>query len=201
MILAAHQPDLLPYTGFWHKMVHADMFDLAVHDQFQKNGYQRRVTMRESWVGVPARGTLKPILEVETDPEEYRMRLSAAILGKYRGTRYWDSRGDEVLGWVARCRSDLLWQNNVELILAVREFLDIDTPLGIGRPLPVGTDGIVSLVNQYKADVYLSGVGGREYMEMDLMNVPVQWSEHKAVTGDSVLSVIFDYADPMSVIR
>ena len=43
--MAGHQPDLFPYTGFWYKMAHTDIFDLAVHDQFQERGYQRRVNM------------------------------------------------------------------------------------------------------------------------------------------------------------
>ena len=33
-IYAAHQPDLLPYSGFWYKMAKADVFDLKIWDQF-----------------------------------------------------------------------------------------------------------------------------------------------------------------------
>ena len=51
---------------------------------------------------------------------------------------------------------------------------------------------------------YLSGTGGRTYMgdceEFDEAGIPVIWSRHRAVTGDSILSVIFDYEDPMSVV-
>lgn len=63
MILAAHQPDLLPWTGVWHKMDRADVFDVAIHDQFQSRGYQRRVQMRGSWTSIPLVGkpTLCPI--------------------------------------------------------------------------------------------------------------------------------------------
>ena len=50
MIVAIHQPDLLPYSGFWFKMATCDTFVLAVHDQVQKHGYQRRVRMRGTWV-------------------------------------------------------------------------------------------------------------------------------------------------------
>ena len=49
MRVTIHQPDLLPYSGFWFKMATSDTFVLSVHDQFQKHGYQRRVKMRGAW--------------------------------------------------------------------------------------------------------------------------------------------------------
>ena len=67
MKVTIHQPDLLPYSGFWFKMATCDAFVLSVHDQFQKHGYQRRVKMRDAWcshqlVGKPA---LVPINAIE----------------------------------------------------------------------------------------------------------------------------------------
>ena len=53
MLYSAHQPDLLPYSGFWFKMAHADVFDLKVWDQYVNRGYQRRVNMRGRWANIP----------------------------------------------------------------------------------------------------------------------------------------------------
>ena len=66
MILTAHQPDLLPYSGFWYKMAVADQFDLAVYDQFQTRGYQRRVRMRGMWASLPVQAASSgtPINEI-----------------------------------------------------------------------------------------------------------------------------------------
>jgi hypothetical protein len=51
---------------------------------------------------------------------------------------------------------------------------------------------------------YLSGAGGRSYMgdcrEFTEAGIPVEFSRHHAVTGDSILTVLFDYDDPMSVV-
>ncbi|MEI2819296.1 MAG: WbqC family protein [Marmoricola sp.] len=90
MKVAIHQPDLLPYSGFWFKMATSDLFVLAEHDQFQKHGYQRRVTMREKWcshqlVGKPA---LVPITEVEVQPG-WQSNLSNIIRGRYTGAKFW----------------------------------------------------------------------------------------------------------------
>ena len=54
--VAIHQPDLLPWSGFWYKMMNVDTFVLAIHDQLQKHWVQRRVMMRDSWVSLPLVG-------------------------------------------------------------------------------------------------------------------------------------------------
>jgi len=43
MIFAAHQPNLLPYPGFWLKMDRADVFGLMPNAQFSKGDYMNRV--------------------------------------------------------------------------------------------------------------------------------------------------------------
>ena len=100
MILASHQPDLLPWTGFWHKMAKADVFDLAIYDQYQRNGYQRRVKMLDKWFGHEIYGDyfLKPITEIELT-EGSVDRLIGNIQKRYAGLRYWKTRGAVIL-WV-----------------------------------------------------------------------------------------------------
>jgi len=66
-LVSIHQPDLLPYSGFWFKTAVSDVFVVARHDQFQKHGYQRRVAMRESWVSHQLVG--KPSLVLGLRPE------------------------------------------------------------------------------------------------------------------------------------
>jgi len=36
MRVAVHQPDLLPWSGFWFKMINCDRFVVAVHDQLRR---------------------------------------------------------------------------------------------------------------------------------------------------------------------
>jgi hypothetical protein len=94
------------------------------------------------------------------------------------------------------------------LILLVRDLLGIQTPLTFSRPTAPGTRGsagIVSVIQAFKGPMeYLSGVGARSYMgdcrEFTDAGIPVIWSRHQPVTGDSILTVLFDYEDPMSVV-
>jgi len=207
MIVACHQPDLLPYSGFWYKMAKADIFDLKVFDQFQGRGYQRRVRMRGKWASVPVHdGTwLEPIVNVRINPDDARNALINNLVGRYTGARFWNQRGHLLVDMVSDINTDRLWQFNLELILKVRELLGISTPLAISPPLTArGADGVLSMLQRYDTTTYLSGTGARAYMgdcrQFREAGIEVVFSSHLAVTGDSIVSVLMDYENPMEVV-
>jgi len=207
MIVAGDQVDLLPYSGFWYKMAKADLFDLQIFDAFQPRSYQRRVMMRGSWASIPVIGSpsRSPICEVRILPAQTREVLTDLIRERYRGARNWRKYGPRILDMVNEIHTEHLWQFNLNLILGVRELLDIKTPISIARP-PVGRDGagLAHVMKQYNATTYLSGTGGRAYMgdceEFHEYGIKVEWSAHQPVTGDSILSVLMDYDDPMAIV-
>ncbi len=204
MIVGGHQADLLPYSGFWHKMAVSDVFDLKIYDQFQVRGYQRRVQMRETWASVPVVGNPRRarICDVRIVPEVARNELRNLLTGRYQGARHWDTWGPALLDLVESNGSEQLWQFNLHLILGVRDMLGIGTPVAIA-PAPRGrkNEGLVDVMRRYGADTYLAGTGGRAYMgeceEFHDAGISVQWSAHRPVTGDSVVTLLMDYDDPL----
>ena len=209
--LAAHQPDLFPWPGFWLKMARADVFDLAIYDQFRSRGYQRRVMMAGSWASLPV---LKcdvdtPICDVRI-AEGGTDRLIDTIQGRYAGAPFFRERWDDVARLIDRSRSSSLWQFNVALIVGVRDMLDIDTPVSIGtRPMLQGIDGILEVCDMYPfAETYLSGGGGRAYMgevpELRFIEegLDLEWIENPPVpTRESILTVLFHEEDPTSFLK
>lgn len=207
MIVTTHQADLLPYSGFWYKMASADLFDLKIYDQFQARGYQRRVMMRGKWASVPVVGapTRARICDVRIRPDEARDTLMRLIAGRYRGARNWNAMGKTLLDMIGEIHTDRLWQFNMSLLLGVRELLGITTPIAIGLPPEGrGSAGLVSVLRRYGAETYLAGTGGRVYMgdctDFREAGIKVRWSAHRPVTGDSVVSILMDYDDPMAVV-
>jgi WbqC-like protein family len=207
-LVSIHQPDLLPYSGFWFKMAVSDVFVVARHDQFQKHGYQRRVAMRESWVShqLVGKPSLVPITEVEV-AAGWQERLVAAIEGRYRGSRHWRDRGPALCERIAACTGDRLDVVNVALIEVVRETLGITTELAFTDP-PTGS-GRQRLVEQVRAvggTSYLSGTGGAAYLgdtaEADFAadGIELRWSHHRPATGDSVVTLLMDHDDPMAAV-
>lgn len=207
MIVASHQADLLPWSGFWFKMAKSDIFDLKIYDQFQARGRQRRVMMRDKWASVPVVGnpTRERICDVKIRPEEAREALKNQIAGRYRGSRNWDPMGKTLLEMIDDITTEYLWQFNLSLLLGVRDLLGITTPISIAVPTEGrGSVGLVSVLRRYKPDVYLAGTGARAYMgdcaEFHEAGIDVLWSTHKPVTGDSIVSVLMDCDDPLAVV-
>jgi hypothetical protein len=201
--LAAHQPDLLPYTGFWHRVVFCDVFDLAIHDQFNRRGYTHRVKMHGRWLTLPVvkvpLGT--PISKVWLQ-KGARDVLLDRVREEYEGSPGWDRYGYRFVDEVANRLSVVempLWSFNVELLMILRELLQIQTPFGIGRPLVwSGWPALLELCGQYAASSYVSGQGAKAYMpddgpqQFEDADVELLWSRHDPVHGDSVLTTLFE---------
>lgn len=212
-IYTAHQPDLLPYSGFWHKMAKADVFDVKIWDQYVHKGYQRRVQMNGTWVTLPlVKGSLTDPIRAKRITDEAPGFLADEIVKRYTHSRrkppFWSLHGPRICDEILSIRTDLLWEFNFRLILLVREILGIETPLTFSKPATPGTHGsagIISVIQTFAGPMeYLSGAGGRAYMgdckEFADADIPVIWSRHQAVTGDSILSVLFDHEDPLAVV-
>lgn len=208
MRVTIHQPDLLPYSGFWFKMAHCERFVVAVHDQFQKHGYQRRVTMREAWcshqlVGKPS---LVPINQVEV-AAGWQERLVNVIRGRYTGARHWSTRGAELVAGIEACEGTYLDEVNLGMIRLVRDMLGITTELVTTEPPQHrSVDRLVEQVSAVGGTEYLTGAGARSYFGDDAearfaaAGITLSWSTHQATTGDSIVSVLMDHDDPMEVV-
>lgn len=208
MKVTIHQPDLLPYSGFWFKMATSDAFILSVHDQFQKHGYQRRVMMRDAWcshqlVGKPS---MVPINTVEV-ADGWQRRMADVIRGRYAGARYFGSRGTELVDRILASEGRLLHDVNIAMIEVVRDMLGIQTPLLVTPPpRSAASDRLIEQVKMVGGTTYLAGPGGRSYMGDDPEahfaehGLGLEWSPHRRSTDDSIVTVLMDETDPTSVI-
>ena len=57
MIVSIHQPQYLPWLGYFHKAYEADVFIILDTVQFKKNDWQNRnriqTSQEEQWLSVP----------------------------------------------------------------------------------------------------------------------------------------------------
>lgn len=208
MRVTIHQPDLLPYSGFWFKMATCDTFVLSVHDQFQKHGYQRRVRMREAWcshqlVGKPA---MVPINTVEV-AEGWQQRITDVIRGRYAGAAHFGTRGVELIDRIRAAEGQMLDEVNIAMIEIVRDLLGIATPLVVTEPpTEAATERLIEQVRMVGGTSYLAGQGGRAYMGDDPevrfaeAGLGLEWSQHQHVTGDSIVTLLMDLDDPMAAV-
>lgn len=208
MRVTIHQPDLLPYSGFWYKMAVSDAFIISKHDQFQKHGYQRRVKMRDQWCShqLDGKPALVPITEVLVK-EGWQERITNTIRGRYTGSKMFKTRGQELIERINGAEGTHLDEVNLSMIEIVKDMLGLETPLLFtDPPQEAATDRLIEQVKAVGGDEYYAGAGGKAYMVEDPEayfadhGLKLTWSDHEHVTGDSVVTLLMDMEDPMPAI-
>lgn len=180
MIVAIHQPQYLPWMGYFHKMVTADAFCLLDNVQYKKNEWQNRNRIKTTdgwqWLTVPVSFQFpEKICDVKINSNaHWKKKHIQAINTNYRKTPYFE----EIMGMLKSVFDHewvLLSDLNRTLIQLLREYL------GIGeRPLLVASDleslsdeptlRLIDICKYFGADTYLSGPDGPKYMDMDAFN-------------------------------
>lgn len=176
MIVAAHQPQYLPWLGYFDKLDRADLFVLLDTVQFKKNEWQNRNRIKTAagaqWLTVPTGYRFpQPIAEVAVNNRErWQHRQRQALLTNYRQAPCWDFVAPFVEEIVTR-RWERLASLNSFTVRRLAELLGIATPLILASEL--GTlpddpdDRLIAITRHFGADTYLAGAGGRDYMALD----------------------------------
>src|SRR5207245_2862485 len=90
MIVTIHQPNYLPYLGFFHKMANADVLVLYDTAQYSKQlGFHNRNRIKTpqgaQWLTVPVQhATLRAIRDVQIVDEPWALRHRQALDANYR---------------------------------------------------------------------------------------------------------------------
>ena len=65
--IAAHQPNFIPWAGFWNKLVNSDVFIITAGMQYVRRGFSNRVIMSDngSWATVPVKAGFIPYNEIK----------------------------------------------------------------------------------------------------------------------------------------
>ena len=179
MIVAGHQPNYLPWLGFFDKMRRVDIFIIEDNVQFERQGFTNRNRILTSdgvrWLSVPIEHANKPLLINEVkiankgEPNWGRKHWLTLKHG-YCKAPYWNEFSDFFEETYER-EWDLLMDLNMHLIKGIMGFLKIDKPLVLSSSLQAQgkkTELIVAQCKELGADVQLAGNGCKGYIEKEL---------------------------------
>ncbi|HEY9852381.1 MAG TPA: WbqC family protein [Leptolyngbyaceae cyanobacterium] len=190
-IAVIHQPQYLPYLGFFHKLNQGDIFIVMDSVQFMRRGIQHRNKIKtnkgEQWLTVPvfhqSSREEEYIKEVQIDSElPWARKHWNTLLTNYSPAPYFDKYGAELQKllekeWHYLCELDM------SLIQWIMEVLGIKKTIVYLSELAVKGSKSQLLIDACKAvgaDTYLSGSGGKEYMNLSLFEaagINVIWQE------------------------
>ena len=179
MVVAIHQPEHLPWLGFFNKMANADELVILDNVQYRKRYFQNRnkiiVNGDEKYIGVPVRLERyreKTISEMEicSDSEApWKDKYLKTIEYNYKHHPFFDTYFPFFVNLLSR-QIVSLYEFNMEIIEYFAKELDIKTKLIKASDLsPIGekSDLILDIAQKSGADIYLSGPSGRDYMDLD----------------------------------
>ncbi len=178
MRIGIHQPNFIPWLGFFHKVCHCDIFVLLDHVQFSKGEITNRVAIKNGreklWLTVPILTKGKgrqPICEVQVNSNEnWKKKHLKTITQCYRKAVHFDS----VYGLIEEIydfQTQYLSELNIHFIKSISEIMHIKTKLFKSSDLDVSghkSELLVQIVNKVNGKEYLSGTGAKDYNEIEL---------------------------------
>ncbi|MGE5307635.1 MAG: WbqC family protein [Deltaproteobacteria bacterium] len=174
MILSVHQPQYIPWLGYFDKIARSDAFVFLDCVQYKAREYQNRNRIRRKggsmWLTVPVVSNgRQPIREVLIDNAGSWQRQHLGSLSTwYGGAPFFKEHYPFFEDALSR-KWDRLSELNVHIIRYLLESLSIATPLFFESQLTgvtgMSTRRIVEICKAMKADTYLSGTGGKGYLE------------------------------------
>lgn len=179
MRITIHQPEHLPWLGYFHKMAACEAYVLLDSVQFTKNNYQNRNRLIDQngavfWSTVPVRmagHTNKRITDMELDnTQAWPRKVWTRIASSYRNHPYFAALSPE-LEAIFMGSHTLLIDLNLALLEFFRHQLRITVPMVRSSTLEVTgnrSELLLSICQNLGADTYLSGPSGREYLDAAL---------------------------------
>ncbi len=169
MIAAIHQPNYLPWLGYFNKMAKSDVFVILDDVQFSVQSWQQRNKIKyinESWMwlSVPViRNFGQNINDVRiNDASNWRKKHWRTIQLSYKKARFFD-RYEAEFSRIYDNSWEKLRELNVALIRLIRDLLGIKTTLVLSSDMNIearGTEKLISVIRELTADKYITGEGG-----------------------------------------
>ncbi len=175
MKVAIHQPQYLPWLGYFDKMDRADVFVLLDDVQYKKNEWQNRNKIRNAegwqWLTVPVLYEFGQLLkDVRIDGRQpWRNKHLKGLELNYSRAPYFK----EYLPFFSDTFNrewEFLADVNIHFIRYLKETLGIGAELIRSSSLGVGTgktERLVDICEKLKADTYVSGAGGDDYLDKE----------------------------------
>ena len=172
MIVAIHQPNYMPWLGYFFKMARSDVFVFLDNVQFSKNGYVNRVEIdgggKSRWLTVPVSHKFGDSIDKvrAADHDWPRAHLESLKNAYSRAPAY-----REVSLWLSNLYAgvpqDSIAVSNEMLTAAVAAKLSVRPKIRRASEFDTGEassdERLVAITSALGGNTYLSGSGGANY--------------------------------------
>jgi hypothetical protein len=174
LIVAVHQPQYLPWIGYFDKMRRADVFCYLNNVQYKKNEWQNRNRIKTAqgwqWLTVPVRYRFpEKINEVRIDnTTHWSKKHLQALKTNYSHAPYFKAY-IPIFEDIFSRKWEFLSELNIHLIECLKDTLQMqEKKTTVSSELMLRedpTDRLIDICKALGADTYLAGRGGADYMD------------------------------------
>lgn len=177
MICAIHQPNYLPYPGFFDKILKSDVFIIYDTAQFRKNNFQNRNRVCSpdgwQWLTVPVKHSFgQMIKEVEIENPVKALKSNWMKLQTLYGKAPYFKQYRSTFEAIYSSNYGELAKLNYDLITAICSILDLNPKFikssALGETETKRTEALIEMCKKVGADAYISGKSGKNYLDIDL---------------------------------
>ncbi|MFJ8102427.1 WbqC family protein [Lysinibacillus sp. NPDC096212] len=188
--VSIHQSQYLPWSPYFKKIALSDFFVLLDDVQFQKNGVQNRNKLRskngEYWLTVPVNHKMEESISAKhiTDNKAL-VKHWKSIEQSYSKAKNWFKYRDELYE-IYTSEYNNLGDLNFDLIKFFMKNLKIETPIIKSSSLNLNEkkgDLVLKICEVLNADVYVSGLGSKNYLEESKFkekNIEIEYLQSKS---------------------
>lgn len=179
MILSVHQPQFLPWLGFFDKLAKSDVFVFLDQVQYKPREWQNRNKIRTKdgslWLTVPTVhvGGRQKICDVRIDNStDWAGKHWKSLCIWYSRAQYFD-KYKSFFEKVYQKKWEFLIDLNVHLTTYLLEQLNISIPIYFESRVGTSkqsTERIIEIAQKLGTDNYFTGIGGKNYLDEPLFD-------------------------------
>ena len=215
MIVAIHQPNFLPWIGYFYKILRSDKFVFLDSVDYTKNNYINRNLIKtpngSQWITVPVltkgkMGTHIKDMGINTTVN-WRKQIVGTLKANYGKAPFFKELFPSVNEIIENADANLALLN-INLIKAICHYLGIHKEMVLSSELNVegkSNDLLINICATLAGDTYLSGVGAAKYTDHEkwetagikLWFTPFKHPQYTQLWGDfspnmSIVDLIFN---------
>jgi hypothetical protein len=172
--IVIHQPDFLPYLGYFDRLLDCDLFVTLDDVQFQKGGWNHRDKIKTpsgpAWLtlGITKGPLCRLIRDVELAADrEWAIRNLALVEENYRTASAFSEIYPEI-ACIYRSETSTLVEINMLFLRFALDYLEIQVEVHRSSALDMsgaGNEKLIKLIQAVGGTEYVSGVGALDYLK------------------------------------
>lgn len=204
LIVCVHQIEHLPHISLLKKISKVDVAVLGDTFQYKKNYYENRNKIISNnkegwqWITIPVeKNNHKPMKDIKIiDELNWKRKYLTAIRLAYSKTSNFNKYFYKIENIINQDYKYLVTYNDYLLEFLLKEFnintlTCLSSDLNLNKNLK-GTDLLVEICKKFKADTYLSGASGKEYLELEKFG-DIKVIFHEKEEGLSAIDHLFRF--------